>query len=323
MTGKGAKAPHATPQASGAPSEPSRRALLLGLGATGGALALGSWSGGGAAQAATQTPTIFPQDAKQQRQPFYAPQQSGITTPQQASMLLVAFDVLATDKAALRRLFQLLTERCAFLMQGGETRQVDDKLPPLDSGIMGPQIYPDNLTITVSVGHSLFDGRFGLAGLKPRHLQKMTRFPNDALDGKWCHGDLLLQICANSSETVLHALRDVIKHTPDLLSVRWRRDGFISAHAAASQGQETPINLLGFKDGTANPDTRQHDRMQQILWVNPVHQEPAWCTHGTYQAIRLIRFPRRILGPYPVAGAGGDLWPSSEYRRSAGQTSRA
>lgn len=286
--------PQAISAASSAPSQPERRALLLGLGATGGALALGGLAALRPAQAAADATShaaaIFPQEAKQQRQPFYGVQQSGITTPQQAAMMLVAFDVLAADRVGLQRLFAVLTERCAFLMQGGETPPVDNKLPPLDSGIMGQHIYPDNLTITVSVGGSLFDSRFGLARLKPRHLQKMTRFPNDALDGKWCHGDLLLQICANSSETVLHALRDIIKHTPDLLSVRWRRDGFISAHAAASQGQETPINLLGFKDGTANPDTRQQTLMNKILWVQPAHQEPAWATHGSYQAVRLIRF---------------------------------
>jgi deferrochelatase/peroxidase EfeB len=52
---------------------------------------------------------------------------------------------------------------------------------------------------------------------------------------------------------VIHALRDIIKHTPDLLSVRWKREGFISDHAA--RRKETPVNLLGFKDGTANPDS--------------------------------------------------------------------
>nr|WP_320151474.1 iron uptake transporter deferrochelatase/peroxidase subunit [uncultured Tolumonas sp.] len=270
-------------------ASPSRRSLLMGLGAAGGALALGGLASR-SALAAPKPAAILPGDAKLQKQPFYGQYQRGITTPQQAAMMLVAFDILATNKADLTRLFKLLTERCVFLMQGGQPVQVDNKLPPLDSGIMGTQIYPDNLTITVSVGNSLFDDRFGLAGFKPKHLQQMTKFPNDSLDAKWCHGDLLLQICANSSETVLHALRDIIKHTPDLLSVRWRRDGFISAHAAATQGQETPINLLGFKDGTGNPDTHQQSLMNKILWVNGAHREPAWATHGSYQAIRLIRF---------------------------------
>jgi deferrochelatase/peroxidase EfeB len=272
------------------PDSPSRRSLLLGLGVASGALALGGLVGSSPALAGPDQKMASPEHTKYQKQPFYGRYQSGITTPQQAAMMLVAFDILATDKASLIRLFKLLTERCAFLMQGGQTPQVDDKLPPLDSGIMGTQIYPDNLTMTVSIGHSMFDERFGLADLKPKHLQKMTRFPNDSLDAKWCHGDLLLQICANSSETVLHALRDIIKHTPDLLSVRWRRDGFISAHAAATQGKETPINLLGFKDGTANPDTHQQALMNKILWVNGVHSEPSWMTNGSYQAIRLIRF---------------------------------
>ncbi|VFS82669.1 Deferrochelatase/peroxidase EfeB precursor [Kluyvera cryocrescens] len=32
----------------------------------------------------------------------------------------------------------------------------------------------------------------------------MTRFPNDSLDAALCHGDLLLQICANTQDTVIH-----------------------------------------------------------------------------------------------------------------------
>ncbi len=204
--------------------------------------------------------------------------------------MLVAFDVLATNAQDLQRLMKLLTERIAFLTHGGEAPHADAKLPPMDSGIMGPDIYPDNLTITVSVGDSLFDQRFGLAALKPLQLQKMTRFPNDSLDAAICHGDLLLQICSNSNDSVIHALRDIIKYTPDLLSVRWRREGFISTHAAQSHGKETPINLLGFKDGTANPNADDKPLMNDIVWVSADQKEPAWAVGGSYQAVRIIRF---------------------------------
>jgi deferrochelatase/peroxidase EfeB len=281
--------PHSS-QASACPAQsdiasPSRRRLLQGLGMMGGALALGADR-----LAQAEDKPQAPQDERWEKQPFYGLHQAGIVTPQQASMMLVAFDVLATSKPDLTRLFQLLTQRIAFLTQGGKVPDVDPRLPPLDSGIMGPEIYPDNLTITVSVGASLFDERFGLQALKPLKLQRMTRFPNDSLDASLCHGDLLLQICANTNETVLHALRDIIKQTPDLLSVRWKREGFISAHAARSKGRQTPVNLLGFKDGTANPNTGDNTLMDQILWVGAASGEPAWAVGGSYQAARIIRF---------------------------------
>lgn len=266
-------------------ASPSRRRLLQGLGMMGGALALGADR---LAQAEEKPQAV--QDERWEKQPFLGEHQAGVVTPQQAAMMLVAFDVLATNKADLVRLFRLLTQRIAFLTQGGNVPDVDPRLPPLDSGIMGPEIYPDNLTITVSVGGSLFDERFGLQALKPLKLQRMARFPNDSLDASLCHGDLLLQICANTNETVLHALRDIIKQTPDLLSVRWKREGFISAHAARSKGKETPVNLLGFKDGTANPNTGDDSLMNQIVWVDAASGEPAWTVGGSYQAARIIRF---------------------------------
>ncbi|MEE4410477.1 MULTISPECIES: iron uptake transporter deferrochelatase/peroxidase subunit [unclassified Serratia (in: enterobacteria)] len=276
--------PH--PQSTGAAS-PSRRRLLQGLGL--GVLALGSSRLTQATEKGADA-LATPQDERWQKQPFYGVHQGGILTAQQAAMMLVAFDVLASNKQDLERLFRLLTNRIAFLTSGGKAPEVDPKLPPLDSGIMGPEIYPDNLTITVSVGTSLFDERFGLQAQKPLRLQKMTRFPNDSLDASLCHGDLVLQICANTNETVIHALRDIIKHSPDLLSVRWKREGFISAHAARSKGKETPINLLGFKDGTANPKTSDKSLMDQVVWVADNVGEPAWAVGGSYQALRIIRF---------------------------------
>ncbi|BDH46351.1 peroxidase [Salmonella enterica subsp. enterica serovar Choleraesuis] len=266
--------------------EPARRRLLKGLGVLGGGLALGAGPFGHTAQ-----PESAVSDALLMRQPFYGPHQSGIVTAQQAALVLVAFDVLAEDRAGLVRLMKLLTSRIAFLTQGGPAPATPNpQMPPADSGILGSEIYPDNLTITVSVGDSLFDERYGLQAYKPRKLQVMTRFPNDALDESLCHGDLLLQICANSRDTALHALRDIIKQSPDLLSVSWKQEGFISQRAAQSQGRETPVNLLGFRDGSANPNVADSTLMDKVIWVSADQQEPAWTIGGSYQAIRIIQF---------------------------------
>ncbi len=272
-------------------SEPSRRRLLKSMGALGGALALAGGCPVAHAAKPESAPGTLSPDARMETQPFYGEHQAGILTPQQASMMLVAFDVLASDKSELERLFRLLTQRIAFLTTGGPAPDTPNpRLPPMDSGILGGFIAPDNLTITVSVGASLFDERFGLGQQRPAKLEKMTRFPNDSLDAALCHGDLLLQICANTGDTVIHALRDIIKYTPDLLSIRWKREGFISDHAARSKGHETPINLLGFKDGTGNPDSGNSNLMKSVVWVTPDQQEPAWTVGGSYQAVRIIQF---------------------------------
>ncbi len=272
-------------------AEPSRRRLLKGVGALGGALALAGGCPVVHAAKPQSAPGTLSPDARMETQPFYGQHQAGILTPQQASMMLVAFDVLASDKSELERLFRLLTQRIAFLTTGGPAPDTQNpRLPPMDSGILGAYIAPDNLTMTVSLGASLFDDRFGLAAQKPKSLQKMVRFPNDSLDAALCHGDLLIQICANTQDTVIHALRDLIKHTPDLLSVRWKREGFISDHAARSKGKETPVNLLGFKDGTANPNSQDAPLMDKVVWVTADQSEPAWTVGGSYQAVRIIQF---------------------------------
>jgi len=145
---------------------------------------------------------------------------------------------------------------------------------------------PGRLTMTIGLGASLFDQRFGLAAMKPRQLQRMPAFPNDALDIDQSHGDLLIQICSDSEAVNIHALRDVIKHTPGALSLRWKVDGFLPG---ASQRRETERNLLGFKDGTANPDSSDEALMKNLVWVPKGKGEPDWAAGGTYQVVRIIR----------------------------------
>ena len=166
-------------------------------------------------------------DHIQDHQPFYGVHQSGVLTPRPATGLVAAFDVLATTPADLVRLFRTLTTRIAFLMQGGPPPALDPRFPPADSGILGPVVVPDNLTVTVSLGASMFDDRFGLGGHKPVHLVRMMRFQNDALDAARCHGDLSLQFCSNTADTNIHALRDILKTMPDLLLLRWTQDGSV------------------------------------------------------------------------------------------------
>ncbi|MQU08511.1 iron uptake transporter deferrochelatase/peroxidase subunit [Pseudomonas helleri] len=271
-----------------------RRRVLLGMGVAGAALAgsvlsCPAMAASGAANAqVTQAPSS---DKTQDHHEFHGQHQNGIVTPRPAAGMLVSFDVLATDRADLERLFRTLNERIAFLTKGGPVTQVDPKLPPTDSGILGPVVTPDNLTVTVSVGESLFDERYGLGSVKPKHLSRMQGFPNDALEPAFCHGDLSLQFCANTADTNIHALRDIVKNLPDLLLVRWKQEGTVPPQAPTKPGvpPQSARNFLGFRDGSANPDSNDNTLMNSIVWVQPGSDEPKWAVDGSYQAVRIIR----------------------------------
>lgn len=272
------------------PANAQRRRVLLGLGAAGVALA-GASLGSVARAADTAEVTHAPSSERtQERNAWFGEHQPGIVTPRPAAGMIVAFDVLASNRQDLERLLRTLDERIRFLMTGGAVAPLDPKLPPADSGILGPVVIPDNLTITASVGDSLFDERFGLASVKPRSLQRMTGFPNDALDPARCHGDLCLQFCANTPDTNIHALRDIVKNLPDLLLVRWKQEGSVPVQPRRpGQPTESARNFLGFRDGTGNPDSSDAAAMRQIVWVQPAAGEPAWTAGGSYQAVRIIR----------------------------------
>lgn len=273
------------------PVDAQRRRVLLGLGAAGAALAGSGLSCPVMAAAPAQVTEAPKSEKTQDRHDYHGQHQAGIVTPRPAAGMVVAFDVLASDREDLERLFRTLDERIRFLMTGGPVEQIDPKLPPVDSGILGPVVTPDNLTITVSVGESLFDERFGLADVKPKRLSRMVGFPNDALDADQCHGDLSVQFCANTPDSNIHALRDIVKNLPDLLFVRWKQEGSVPAQAPTKPGEpeQSARNFLGFRDGSANPDSNDNRLMNALVWVQPGSDEPAWATHGSYQAVRLIR----------------------------------
>jgi deferrochelatase/peroxidase EfeB len=198
----------------------------------------------------------------------------------------VAFDVLARDAAELRDLFRTLTGRVRFLTSGGLPDATDVASPPTDSETLGPEVPSDGLTVTVSVGASLFDDRYGLAARRPARLTPMPVFPDDHVEGsKELHGDLMLQICADSRDTVMHALRDIAKHTRAAMQPSWKVDGF----HAGPRPDGTPRNQLGFKDGIANPDVSRDSVTEELVWAQGTGAEPAWTRGGSYQVVRIIR----------------------------------
>ncbi|WP_328690137.1 iron uptake transporter deferrochelatase/peroxidase subunit [Streptomyces phaeochromogenes] len=217
--------------------------------------------------------------------PFHGRHQAGITTPAQRATAFVSFDTTADNRGELVDLLRTLTDRARFLTTGGSPEALGITAPPADSGTLGTSIPADRLTVTVGVGASLFDDRYGLTSRKPHRLTAMPTFPDDDLDDAWCHGDLSVQFCADSPDTVLHALRDITRHTRGGMQARWRMDGFVSPPRPSG----TPRNHLGFKDGTANPAVADSREMDRLVWVGPGSGEPDWVTGGSYQVVRLIR----------------------------------
>ncbi|HWU33328.1 MAG TPA: iron uptake transporter deferrochelatase/peroxidase subunit [Marmoricola sp.] len=217
------------------------------------------------------------------RYPFDGTHQSGILTPgeKQSALTMAAFTVTASSKGELGNLLQTITERARFLTAGGTPPNLGVNRPPSDSDVLGPDIPSDGLTITVGFGASLFDKRFGLASKKPIHLTQMRVFPDDAIEEAWRDGDLSLQICANHQDTAHHALRDIMKHTRGNMQLLWKMEGYNSPPRPSGTGR----NLLGFKDGTANPSGQT---AESLIWVDD-SKEPAWTQGGTYQVVRLIR----------------------------------
>jgi deferrochelatase/peroxidase EfeB len=263
------------------PSESGRRTFLrgaLGAGAVAAAAvtvkAAQAATADGAGQAAR--PTV----------PFHGTYQAGILPAPQPQAIVVAFDVTAASRGELSDNLRALTSRARILTRGGMPEPVGISAPPADSGVLGPVVPSDGLTVTVGVGASLFDDRYGLAARKPAHLTAMRTFPDDNLDPAQIHGDLSLVLSAGSTDTVLHALRDITRHTEGAMQIRWRIDGFSSAPRPSG----TPRNLMGFKDGISNPDARNPAEMSKRVWARPGSAgEPAWTEGGSYQVIRLIR----------------------------------
>jgi deferrochelatase/peroxidase EfeB len=276
-------------------SGPGRRSFLRGVagGVAGGVVAGGV--AGAAGAYAYRAPRPDPAAAANETAlqgrlpavPFHGKHQAGILPAPQRATAVASFTATAGNRAELTGLFQTVTDRARALTTGYTPPTVGIGGPPSDSGVLGPTVVPDGLTVTFGVGSTLFDDRYGLAALRPAHLVPMQSFPNDDLDPAQCGGDLILQLSAGNTDTVVHALRDIAKNTRGGMQANWRIDGFVSPARPAGT---VPRNMLGFMDGIANPSGTSAALLDSLVWIQPrAAGEPAWTAAGSYFVVRLIR----------------------------------
>ncbi|HET6625699.1 MAG TPA: iron uptake transporter deferrochelatase/peroxidase subunit [Nocardioidaceae bacterium] len=270
--------------------ELSRR-RLLGLAGAGAAIGAAGFAGG----IETGWASADPASAGAQSYPFHGGHQAGIVTPAQDRLHFAAFDVTSTSREDLAQLLRTWTRAAARMTQGlpaESDRLTPYDAPPADTGeALG--LPAARLTLTFGFGPSLFRDdagrdRFGLAARRPEALQELPHFPADHLDPARSGGDLCVQACADDPQVAVHAIRNLSRLAFGVASLRWSQLGF-GRTSSTSTSQQTPRNLFGFKDGTANLKAEQPQQVEEHVWVDPVDDPRAgWLAGGSYLVARRI-----------------------------------
>ncbi len=272
----------------------SRRGLLGGGAAAAGFV--GAYTVGRVGESTSPTPTAAAA-ATAERYPFRGAHQAGIVTPAQDRLHFAAFDVITDSREELVALLQAWTAAAERMTGGGPAGPVGPldgaaDLPPDDTGeAIG--LSASGLTVTIGFGPTLFRDargrdRFGLAARQPASLQALPHFPGDQLVAARSDGDLCVQACAQDPQVAIHAIRNLARIGFGTVSVRWSQLGF-GRTSSTTADQETPRNLFGFKDGTANVKAEQADALAEHVWVGRDDDaDAAWLAGGSYLVARRI-----------------------------------
>ncbi len=254
----------------------TRRALLLGAGTLGGAAA-GATAGAAAThrwQPGSGPPP--PDVGGRATVPFHGEHQAGIDTfPVQSHVQFLALDLRPGARAPdVRRLLRLLTDDAARLTAGTTPLgALDPELPAL----------PSRLTVTFGFGPGLFDA-LGRAADCPDVVRDLPAFTTDRLQPRWSGGDLLLQVCSDDVLPLSYAVRRLVRDARTIATVRWRQPGFNPARGSEPAGT-TPRNLMGQRDGTANPAPGSAE-LAAAVWDR---DGPQWLRGGSMLVLRRIR----------------------------------
>jgi deferrochelatase/peroxidase EfeB len=297
---------------SGKGTGPTRRGLLAGAG--------GVLASAGAATLARAAPRVSQGEAEL-REPFFGPHQGGIATPQQTHSYFAAFDCLAKNRDKLTAMLKVWTDAAARMSAGETARELGQ-----DVSVEGPDggsalgLSPGRLTITFGFGAGLFakDGSdgYGLAAKRPAALVDLPKFNGDQLEAARTGGDISVQACADDPVVAFHAIRELARLSYGATRFRWVQEGFLPQ----APSDETPRNLMGFKDGTNNPRRAGTDvsadspgSFDDVVWVGD--EGPDWMRGGSYLAARRIRislehwdrseidFQKQVIGRHKYSGA--------------------
>ncbi|MBE6183906.1 MAG: deferrochelatase/peroxidase EfeB [Bacillus sp. (in: Bacteria)] len=220
------------------------------------------------------------------RIPFYGKHQAGIITPQQTYMYIASFNLDTDEKSEVIALFQQWTKFADLISNGHTFKNSDNHLLPPDDTGEATGLGASRLTVTFGVGPTFFKkggkDRYGIAHKKPKHLKEIPHMAHDSLDSSYCGGDVVLQVCADDQQVAFHGIRNFIRLATGTASIKWLEEGFIQAPK-----NETPRNLFGFKDGTANKEHFSKEGYNNVVWA--AKDEPEWMQNGSYLGYRKIQ----------------------------------
>jgi deferrochelatase/peroxidase EfeB len=261
------------------------RRRMLGFGAAGVGVAAAGFAGGYATRAIAE-----PTDNASASGivPFYGVHQAGISTPAQDRLAFGSLNLVPGVTAAQVKAMLAQWTVAAERMTRGELvgESANPTAPPLDTGeAQGSP--PANLTITIGYGPSFFDSRLGLQNKKPSSLADLPVLPNENLDPNYTGGDIAIQACSDNPLVAFHAVRNLARLGMGVVAHNWMELGF-GRTSSTSTTQETPRNLMGFKDGTRNVKTQETTDMNDYVWVgNEADQQ--WMVGGSFLVARRIR----------------------------------
>jgi deferrochelatase/peroxidase EfeB len=221
--------------------------------------------------------------------PFYGEHQAGIATAAQDRLHFASFDLLTENRGELRELMREWSRAAAEMTAGemiGDANDVE-LAPPDDTGeTVG--LLPSNLTVTFGFGPSLFERRgLGLAAQRPAALREIPPLPADELNRLESGGDICVQACSDDPQVAFHAIRNLARIGRGTVAMRWSQLGF-GRTSTTSRSQDTPRNLMGFKDGTANIKAEDTEAMDRHVWLGN-GDNPTWMHGGSYLVTRRIR----------------------------------